>query len=159
MAKVAGFSQIEVVVSTFIIGILMVASLTSVATTSRTLRQEADRPAARSLADDLLSEIVALPLANSPLIDRSPSPLRTTFTHVEDYHQYVESPPSYRSGQQYAGHDGWSRSVLLQPVDPEDWNAVLGSPSGVCRITVRVHRGSQVLAEAIGYRTTSELHR
>lgn len=157
MVKAAGFSQIEVVVSTFIIGVLMVASLTSVATTSRTLRQEADRPAARALADDLLTEVVSLPLAGSPLIRRGPSASRVDFTHVEDYHEYVESPPAHRNGQRYTGYDGWSRSVLLQPVDPSNWNVPLGSASGVCRITIRVHRGPQVLADAVGYRTTSEL--
>jgi hypothetical protein len=157
MAKAAGFSQIEVVVSTFIIGVLMVASLSSVATTSRTVRQEADRPAARALADDLLSEIVTLPLAGSPLIGRGPSASRVDFSCVEDYHQYVESPPAYRGGQPYADHDGWSRSVLLQPVDPSNWNVPLGSPSSVCRITVRAARGTQTLAEAIGYRTTAEV--
>ncbi len=157
MNRSDGFSQIEVVVSTFIIGVLMVTALSSVATTHRNLRQETARPVARALADDLLSEIVSLPLIGTSLIDRGSSPSRINFTCVEDYHQYYESPPSHHDGQPYADHEGWSRSVLIQPVDPANWNVPINTPSSVCRITVRASRGTQPLAEAIGYRTTSDL--
>ena len=137
----------EVVISTFLVSTLMLASLMSVGTASLTYRSSASQADGADVAGELLSEILAMAYAdpqaptNALGLDpgESRSPNRTTLDDIDDYHSFSESSLKTRDGTAIPSYSGWSRSVSVERVSAADPNVVLsgGAPdSGLKRIRV-----------------------
>lgn len=142
-----GLSLAEVVISTFLVSVLMLASLMSVGTASITYRSSASQADGADVAGELLAEVLAMAYAdpqaptNAPGLDtgESTSSSRITLDDVDDYHSFSESSLKTRSGAAIPNYSGWSRSVTVERVSDTNPNVVLsgGAPdSGLKRIRV-----------------------
>jgi Tfp pilus assembly protein PilV len=154
----AGLSLVEVLVSTLLIGVCLVAALRAVGMTLYTQTGLADGAMAQSLACDLLSEILAKEYQDAsrdaalqPDLDERPTD-KTSFDDVDDYHRWQETPPQDRQGQAIAGLTGWTRSVRVEFVEATDPARVASSDSGLKRITVEVSKTGKLRASQTGLR-------
>ena len=154
-----GFSLVEVVVAILVLSALLAASLNTDAASASMQPHVADRARARVLALDLLNEARRHPyddpIAGSGL---GPSPTeingtRSLFNDVDDFNGWSASPPQRADGSVIPGFSGWTRACTVDYVSLSNPNTVVGSDSGVKRITVTVHRGNQPMAAVTGIRT------
>ncbi len=156
-----GFTQVELAVSVVIVGVLMLASLNSIAASRRSHYAESARAMGGVLANNLLAEISKLPL-REPTCDCGFGPEagevgsdRRLFDDIDDYDNLVDSPPKRRLGTVLDGFDGWSRSVTIQYVPTNDWIATSSSFSGVYRIVISIKQGSATICNLVAYRTSA----
>ena len=153
-----GFGQLEVVVSTILVGVLMVSSFSSIAASRRSQTFESNKVRGLAIAEALLAEICQLPMRDPINTDsfgtaadeRGTS--RIKFDDVDDYHNLVDEPPKSKSGVAYTSCSDLSRRVIIDRVKSSDWNSTTSSYEGVYRITVRVLRGSREICRIVGYR-------
>jgi hypothetical protein len=161
----------EVVVATFLVGLLLVSALTAVGGLVR-LRTAADlRTRAVLLADDLTSEILEHAYVD-PDGDAQPHPwaffgygpilapegaeasgTRAGFDDVDDFHNWNASPPQHRDGTPLVNATGWRRQVRVEYVWAEATNLTTVADRGVKRITVTVFKDGVQLAELVTLRT------
>ncbi len=149
-----GFSSLEAVLSTALVGVLMIAALQTAG--QSLLRQAATVDHSKSLwlASSLLSEIQSLSYSDpdddshvlGPDALESASD-KTTFDDVDDFHLWVESPPQTLLGETMEMGDAWARQVTVQWValnNQGDWTT---SPieTGVKMITVHVLHNGHVI--------------
>ncbi len=156
-----GFTQVELAVSVVIVGVLMVASLNSIAGSRRSHYAESARAMGGVLANNLMAEISKLPL-REPTCDCGFGPEagevgsdRRLFDDIDDYDNLVDSPPKRRLGTELDGFAGWSRSVTVQYVPTNDWSATSASFSGVYRIVISIKRGTATICNLVAYRTSA----
>ncbi|NUQ67690.1 MAG: prepilin-type N-terminal cleavage/methylation domain-containing protein [Phycisphaerales bacterium] len=148
MNRDRGFSLLEVVVSSAIVGVLVVASLNAVGATAKARALAADRARASMLANDLLAEILAQAWVDPQLdtgligLDLGESTLlhRSTLDDVDDYHGLSESPPLRRDGTLVPGGAGYRRTVTVEHCTTAGAFSLL--QTGLKRITVTVFRGN-----------------
>lgn len=156
----AGFSLVEAVIATLLVGVLLVAATRAVGASVRSQRIMADRSQAACLADALISEIhqqdYMEPGASSSNIGRESgesSSSRSNWDDVDDYHGLTESPPRDRNGSAIPGLAGWERKVTVRWVSLNDITSVSGLETGVKRIMVSVSRDGRHLATRVMIRT------
>jgi MSHA pilin protein MshD len=156
-----GFSQIEVVASTAMLGILMTATMTSIAASRTRAATEMSRLQTQSLANELLAEIISLPACdpeNGPPTTlglesgESDGNNRSKWDDVDDYHNLSESPPRNRLGININGYTGWSRSTTVERLRSNNWTTTNSTYDRVYRVTVNVSRNGSSIATAIGYK-------
>ena len=157
----AGVSLVEVVVSTFIIGVLMIAALRSLGASVRSSHRLVRSTKSNQLAHDLLSEILELsyedPDGSATFgreADESLIVIRAELDDVDDFQPWIENPPVDGEGNALTGFDNsWQREVTVVYADPEDLTARLDSDSGIKRIDVIIkYKGTQI-AKATGFQT------
>jgi len=155
-----GISQVEVAVSSLIVGVLMVACFSAVAASRRSQVYESNRVRGLAIAEALVSEITQLPMRD-PSCDCGWGPgneelgsNRMNFDDVDDYRDLIDSPPRSRSGVLLTGYSDLSRRVAIDRVANSNWNSVTNTYAGVYRITVRVLRGSSEVCRLVVYRTS-----
>ncbi len=156
----SGLSQVEVVVSTIIVGVLMVASFSTIAASRRSQMSESNEVRGLAIAEALMAEITQLPM-REPSCDcgfgieaGEAGSNRSNYDDVDDYQNLVDSPPKSRSGTACVGYTDLSRSVAIDMVATTDWSATSATYVGVYRITVKVLRGTQEVCRLVGYRTS-----
>lgn len=156
------FSLVEATLSMLIIGGLMVATLSALGAAAMTQRIGAERVRGAMLAQDLLSEILLQPYEDpdrpgefGPSDDAVTAGDRTLFNSVCAYHGWSASPPQLRSGATISGLEGWRRSVVVERLHPNDLRTVVGSDTGIKRITVLVERDGKPVARLITLRTAA----
>ena len=116
-----GISLVEVIVSTFLVGLLLVASLISVGASARTTYSATESCDAIYLAQQLIEEITILPCEDpnqTPVFgmesgESSVSAARTQTDDIDDLKTWTESPPKDRSGNNLPNYNGWTRSVSV----------------------------------------------
>lgn len=151
-----GFSLIEVVISTLLVGLVVVAAMRCMGgiLSAQVITSEAIR--GEQLAHQLLSEIM-----NDAYLDEGASPLfgpeesttsRSGFDDVDDYHLWSARPPQDRNGVPFANMAGWQRDVLVEWVDPADPASVSNTDLGVKRITVIVKLNDDEVASLVSLR-------
>ncbi len=155
-----GFSQIEVVVSTIIVSVLLVSSFSAIAGSRRSQTMESNKVRGLAIAESLLAEIMQLPM-REPSCDcgfgaesGETGTNRLNFDDVDDYNTLNDSPPKSRNGTASTGYSDLSRSVSISMVTAADWNVTSATYAGVYRITVRVLRGTTEVCRVVGYRTS-----
>jgi len=155
-----GFSLVEVVISTFIVAILMVASLTVLGASRAGQLKIADRARGEQLATELMNEILLgdyLEPDDPPLFGPEGGEIgtgRMYFDDIDDYTGWTESPPQTRGGVPLPDFDGWKRSVTVEWASPNDLTQVSTSPTDLKRITVTVQRGDVPVARMIAFRSS-----
>ena len=112
----SGISLVEVVVSTFLVGMLLTASLVSVGAAARTSFATTENSDLMYLAQQLLEEISILPFEDpnqTPVFGmesgESVSPARTQTDDIDDLANWSESPPKDRNGVNLLNYSGWAR--------------------------------------------------
>lgn len=155
-----GFSQAEVVVSTIIVGVLMVSSFSTIAASRRSQVSESNEVRGLAIAKALLAEITQLPM-REPSCDcgygaeaGEAGTNRLNFDDVDDYRNLVDSPAKSRNGTPCIGYTDLSRNVAIDHVTTADWNVSSASHVGIYRITVKVLRGTTEVCRVVGYRTS-----
>lgn len=156
------FSLIEVLVATFIMGVLLVAAMQTVGNSVRAEMSNADRCKGLWLAQELMSEVlVARYVEPEETPEFGPEPLetggtRSDFDDVDDYHNWTASPPENPDGTQIPDRTDWQRTVVVEYVDANDLTTTVGTDQGVKRITVTVKRSDKTVAELTGIRTDTD---
>lgn len=119
-----GLTLMEVIVSTFLIATVMVVSLTASANLLRNRVEQQNWIAGNDLAREMLDEVTAMEFrdpdggANFGLEADETAADRMTYDDLDDYHNYVSTPPTRRDSAAIANYTGWSVSVSVQPADP-----------------------------------------
>jgi hypothetical protein len=75
------------------------------------------------------------------------------FDDVDDYHGWSASPPQTKDGTPLADYAEWTRSVVIDFVDPSNPSAVVGTDMGLTRITVTLTKGGGVQATLVALRS------
>ncbi len=161
---------IEVVISTLIVSLTLVAALHAVGGARLAQQVSDDRARAMTVAEDLMSEIL-LRAYDDPegtgVFGPDPGEdhkQRATFDDVDDYDQWRESPPTDAAGAALTGLHDWERRVQVSYVDrasllPVAIALTLGAPNsppvdtGLKRVRVTVLRDGRELAVLDGLRS------
>jgi prepilin-type N-terminal cleavage/methylation domain-containing protein len=153
-----GLSLLEVMVSTVLVGVCLVAALRALGMTLFTQTGMADDAVAACLADDLLYEVLQKRYADSSGASEvqvdgdEAAEQKTSFDDVDDYHGWEENPPQDASGQAISGLGDWTRKVQVELVEPAEPTKVSASDQGLKRITVEASKGGRVRAVRSGLR-------
>jgi len=148
---------VEVMMSVVLVGGLLVATLNVVGSVFCTHRVAAEQQQAHDLGVSLLDEILQTRYhepedANNFGPEGGEDTLtRSDFDDVDDYHNWIASPPQGRDGLALPGHDNWERSVTVQwaePVDPQQ-NVIVDKGLKRVIVTVRSPRGASYTQEGL----------
>jgi len=157
------FSMAEATLSVFILGVVLVAALSTVGASGRARQKMADRARGTPLAQDLMTEILQNGYNDpeSPAASLGTNPPehttgdRSLYDDVDDYDDWSASPPETKDGEPIDGFDDWRRSVEVAWIDPDDLTQVCGSETGVKRITVTVAHHDVPVATLVAIRTNA----
>jgi type II secretory pathway pseudopilin PulG len=154
----AGLTLIEVVLTLPIVGVMLVAALSTVGMARLTDRTIEDGRRGMTLAEDLMSEVLRHAYADpedgaagfGPEPDES---ARKDWDDVDDYHGWSASPPEHSDGTRMDELKGWRRSVQVVWVDPSLTSAVVGADGGAKRVTVAISRDGKPITTLTALRT------
>jgi type II secretory pathway pseudopilin PulG len=156
-----GISLVEVVISTLIVGFVLVAALNTTGSVIRSQRMNAERIDSNPLAAQLLSEVVANyytdpeePAGPIGLETGESAITRVGFDDIDDYHGWTATPPESNDGTVISGYTGWTRTVTVNHADPTTGQTV-GLESGIKRIQVQVTAPDGVVTSLVCLRSES----
>lgn len=139
-----GYTLVEVVVSSLIVGGLLAGALDVVGGIYATHRTTSDQFLRHQLAAIMLAEIAALPYEDpqypgGPIGQESgeSAATRQAFDDVDDYHLWNRLPPEENDGDALPGAGGWRRQVAVAYVDPAT-GATVSDDLGAKKIIVTV---------------------
>jgi MSHA pilin protein MshD len=153
--KRAGFTMIEAAVSVAIVGVLLAASAGALVGIAKIQRTQLERRGAYALAEQLMGEIIQQYFSDQnspPVFGPEPGETRPVFDDVDDYNGYAASPPVQKSGAAMPGYAGWTESVGVAYVDPNNPANTLAS-STLKRITVTITSPSGKQYTLVGLRS------
>jgi MSHA pilin protein MshD len=139
---VRAFTLVEAVISIVIVGVMLVAGLTTVGASRVAQHKAALTIRGRLLAGQLLSEILEQsyldPDGNAGFGREAgeSGATRADFDDVDDYHGWTCNPPTARDGTVLANSAGWTRSVTVEWIDPLDPTQVRAAETNAKRVTV-----------------------
>lgn len=148
-----GLTMIETVISLIVISVLGVAALRAFSAATLTRALAHDRARGVALAHDLLAEIAAAPYGEPPETKPENVSDRIAFASVGDYNGWEAMPPVARDGAPVAPAP-WRRFVTVQPVQL-DGATPAAAATGVVRISVRVFKGTRLIATEQTLRTAA----
>jgi len=143
-ARRSGFTIVECVISTVIVAVMLVAVLQTVGASKQSQLSLVQSIQGQTLAQSMMTEILPRDyedpngLSSLGLDTGETYGIRTEYDDVDDYEDWVATPPRYEDGTSMSELTDWQREVSVQWVDPDDPATVLGSESGVKRVTVTV---------------------
>lgn len=157
-----GFSMMEVVMSTLIVGGMLVASLSTVAASRASMKTLDHQGRAALLGQDLMDEIMAkryeepsLPAGSFGLAaDEAAAGNRSLYDDVDDYHGLDESPPRRADGSTISGSEGYRRIVWVGWVRPDDL-VIVNYNTGVKGVIVWTARGEKTLSTLVALRSNA----
>ena len=133
---------IEATMSLGIVAVMMVAALRTVGASARARQADVSQRRGPALARQLMSEI-APTLYSEPTDPPNFGPegsendgTRAAFDDVDDYHNWSSNPPQIKDGTAIPGLEGWTRSVKVTYVDPDNMENTQGRDTGLKRISV-----------------------
>lgn len=154
-----GITLTEVVLTTPMVALVLVAAMTSVGGVLRTVNATSGSSDAQSLALGLMSEVLQQPYEdpdNTPAFGTETDEANTDredFDDVDDYHGWSNSPPDDKNGGRLSDYDGWTRSVEVTRVQLSDPTQTAVSDTGLKRIRVSVTDAAGQATELISYRS------
>lgn len=140
----SGFSLLEVVVATLIVGVMMVAALESLGAYTRGQQHVAEQSRGWLLAQDLMAEVLgrryeepddAVQFGREGAETLSS---RSNYDDVDDYHGWDASPPQGKEGTVMSNLTGWRRRVTVERLSAADLTTAVTSEEGLRRVTVEV---------------------
>jgi type II secretory pathway pseudopilin PulG len=153
------FSLLETVVSSVLVGVLLVAVLKTMGASVVAQYQTGERAQAALLADGLIAEIAAMDYENPdgmPTfgLESGEQPCqKATFDDVDDFDGWTETPPQFADGTAMPDLAGWTRTVQIARVHDHDLAIEENAETGVKRITVTVRHNGRNVAKRIAYRS------
>lgn len=158
-----GMTLAEVIVSTLLVGLLMTGALVSVGASARSASTAADARDAAALARQLLDEIAALPYEDANQTasyglesgETAAPGARTHCDDLDDYINWIDSPPKDRGGAAIPGFTGWQRTADVVKVHDVDYSQRSdgSSDKGYRLVTVTVISPTGKTATLRVYRT------
>lgn len=150
-----GFTLIEAMMSMVIVSILLVAAMRATGASGITQFKTAQQMTGRLLADGLINEILSLDYVDPGSATFGPEggEIRGVFDDVDDFAGWTESPPQQRDGSTMPNLAGWKRQVNVDRVVATNLSQVSASETGAKRITVKVFRNNELIAQRIAIRT------
>ena len=113
----------ETSISTLLVGLLLVAATNTVGMSIRTQNMTAKLVTAATLADSLMSEIMATSYKEPGSTDWSftresgeSGGSKANYDDVDDYDAWKEQPPQYRDGSSMQNLANWQRKVTVESV-------------------------------------------
>lgn len=154
-------SLVEIVISTAITSLMLVAALEAVGSARTGMKRIGDRAVCTLLAEDLMVEVLEQDYADPHYGpgsigvggDESGTGDRSLYDDVDDYDGWRSTPPEQKDGAPLDWANDFERRVHVVWVDADDFASVAGSETGVKRITVTVLRNDVALAELTALRT------
>ncbi len=146
-----GITMAETIVSTLLVGMVLVGTIQLVAPIVRSGSVMSDKLIATNLAREL-SEEIATKYFTSTLTDDlevlgpGPGETRDTYDDIDDYHGINNSPPQLSDGRVMTHLGGWARVVKVSHVSLNDPNAESVTYTGLKRVTVSVTKDGVTLA-------------
>lgn len=159
-AEAGGFSLMETVMATLLVGLLLTAVLNNVGATMAGRYNLSERSRGYALANDLMGEVVNSQYqepTDTPLFGRESGEVgtvRSQWDDVDDFNGWSESPLQRRDGTVIPNTTGWTRSVTVERVNPDNLTQTVGTESGAKRITVTVKHGDRVVGKRVVVRTS-----
>lgn len=144
----------ETIVSTLIIGLVLVSTIQIVGPIIRSGTVMADKVVAANLANELSEEIATKVFTSPILVDvESMGPgageTRSTFDDIDDYQGLNNTPPQLSDGTPLTHLAGWNRLVKVVHVSMADPAVESGTYTGLKRVTVTVSKNGVELASVI----------
>ncbi len=143
--KHRGLSQIEIVASTLIVGVMLVAALNTLGAVFRSQRSNAARMTGPGLAHELMGEILSLPYEDPEEPGEQIGPDsgelvsdRADFDDVDDYRDWNKQKLENKDGVEHPDYVGWEADVQVNWVQLNAVTMTLSSESGLKLITVTV---------------------
>jgi len=145
----------ETVVSTLLIGFVLISTLQIVGPMARSTTVHADRLVAANLANELAEEISTKFFIDPSAIgvdllgvDANESAAnRSSFDDIDDFHNWSSSPPRLSSGDPLLTLDGWTRSVVVAHATMADPSVDSATNTGLKRITITVSKNGTQLTQ------------
>jgi len=141
------FTLVEVILTILVVGVGLVASMRALPVLLQVSRATQTHMVAQRLATDLLAEIAMMPYedpdgnARFGREDTEAAVTRADFDDIDDYDEGKASPPQKKDGQTEPDCTGYTRSVIVQSTNPDDFNNIDGdSADKPKRITITVSR-------------------
>ncbi|MCH2118809.1 MAG: hypothetical protein MK161_14040 [Pirellulales bacterium] len=154
-----GVSLLETMISTLLVGVILVASMKTVGAVMQQRNSTTDDQQAVWLAQELLAEILekeyADPHSTSPTFGPEETGSRHNYNDVDDFHTWNKKPPEQRDGTPLNHLAGWRRRVVVEYVDPDNPAIPLDHDAGVKRITVNVYKNGRLLSRLQSLRSTA----
>jgi hypothetical protein len=157
----AAFTLVEAVMSMLVISILLVCSMRVAGACGKMQYKAAEVASGRVLADGLLNDIRALNYEEpngTPAFgieSGESSSSKVNYDDVDDFSNWVETPPQDKDGSAISNLTGWKRSVAIDRVNPSNLASVVTSETGVKRITVTVYHNGLQVAQRTAFRTNA----
>lgn len=159
-----GFSLVEVVFATFLMGAVLAVSVRGFGQAVARRAQLRDTERAYQFGHDLMNEILAKPYLDPEGgtglgVDAGESAAqRSTFDDVDDYSGWSETPLKSASGATIPNTSGWTRSVMVLWTDPADPAEPTLSDQGMKVVVINVSSptGAAVEISAIRCRTDEQ---
>jgi hypothetical protein len=139
-----GVGMVEAAVATVIVGIMLVAAMTTVDASLRMGNATAERSHASAFGALLMSEILRVryeePVDSVGFGVESPetSASRATWDDVDDYNGFEQFSPTNASGAEVEGARNWTWKAAVARVDPADPSRAVSVETGLKRVTVTV---------------------
>jgi len=159
MCRAAGFSLVEAVIATAIVGGLLVAAMTAVGATARARQVTTDNERALLLAKDLLDEVIAKPYfdpqGSITLGREAGETTRIDFDDVDDYEGLIDDPPSTPDARSATSQVGWKREVIVRWASRANIQSDAHADEGVKRVEVHVSRRGKPICTLVALRTSA----
>lgn len=149
-----GITLAETVVSTLIVGLVLVSTIQIVGPIIRSGSVMADKAIAANLANEL-SEEIGSKLFQEPAAADVDSlgadfgETRSTYDDIDDYQGMTNTPPQLSDSTKLTNLANWSRVVRIDHVSVNDPSAQSAVYTGLKRVTVTVNKNGVELASII----------
>ena len=144
MRTARAFSLVETVVASGIVGVMLVAALSTVGASGTGQFKLSRSERAHLLAVDMMSEILAQDYEDSMAPD-SLGPegdeigvTRAKFDDVDDYLEWSASPPQTKDGTEFSELGAYRRTVTVEFVGWTNLDPAIGADQDIKRIIVTV---------------------
>jgi hypothetical protein len=158
-----GFGFVETVFSILLVGGVMVAALNTVGASITGRKIAVGWGRGQLLAESLMTEILAQPYTDEDKLGTLGLETGETDVHrkryddVDDYRNFVDSPPKSRDGTSIPGLTDWSRTVsVVRAADTTSLNTLSAAESGLKRIKITVKCGGTTVATLVAFKTSTD---
>ncbi len=149
-----GFTLVEIMISTLIMGILLVSGLRLFGNLSRSSNALTDMDAANMLAVEMINEIKQQNYYDPQdgesswgTQDDELGPDRTLYDDIDDYYNWNSEPPIDRNGDEYTQYPDFYRKVTVRLVQANNFKNEAIVNEGFKEVIITVSRYSKTLTE------------
>jgi len=157
-----GFSLVEATVAVVLVALVLVGALHVLGGTTASTHQSAQGDTGLLLAEHLMAEVLGAAYADpdqDPVFGPEPGESggnRSGFDDVDDFHDWTDSPPKNPDGGNLGNFAGWTRTVAIAYLNPNDPQQTQGFDAGLKQVTVTASFGGKPRAELVTVRADCE---